>query len=237
MSVVLQPSVRATQQELATRFAAEAERASVLLACGLLGALAASLALGGLTPLALAGPLLLGMLAFQLRAFGTTRSRLPNLVTALRVVLTSLLALDPGSTLGASRWLQAGVIALVFTLDGLDGRLARRLDASSLQGARFDVEADGYLVLIVCSLHALAGLGAWVLIGGLLRYAYVLAHWQFRGREEPRSRYARYAFCAALTALTLALVARGPAGPALAALGTAILVASFARSFLWAFRG
>jgi phosphatidylglycerophosphate synthase len=237
MSVVLQPSARATQQELATRFAAEAERASVLLAFGLLVALTASLAFRALTPLALAGPLLLGVLAFQLRAFGSTRSRLPNLVTALRVLLTSLLALDPGSTLGASRSLQAGVIALVFTLDGLDGRLARRLDASSLQGARFDVEADGYLVLVVCSLHALAGLGGWVLIGGLLRYAYVLARWRFRGRDEPRLPFARYAFCAALTALTLALVAPGALGPALAALGTAILIASFSRSFLWTFRG
>lgn len=234
MSGALQSgALSAAQKELDRNFTGIAERASVGLAFGMLGALAASLALGALAPLALVGPLSLGLLAWQLRAFGSARSKLPNLVTALRVVLTSLLALGPGSG-----WLQAGVVALVFTLDGLDGYLARALRASSPQGARFDMEADGYLVLTVCSLHALAGLGAWVLIGGVLRYAYVLTLWRFSGRgEPPRLRIARYAFAAALTALTLALGTRGALSAGLSGLGTAILVASFARSFLWAFRG
>lgn len=237
MSLALQSgAASATQEELAARFEGAAERASVVLAFALLAALAASLLLGALAPLALAGPPALGLLVWQLRAFGSARGRLPNLVTALRVVLTSLLALGPPALSGA--WLQAGVIALVFTLDGVDGYLARALQASSPQGARFDMEADGYLVLTLCSLHALAGVGAWVLIGGLLRYAYVLARWLFGGRgEPPRARFARYAFALSLTALTLALVTRGAMSSALAALGTAILSGSFARSFVWAFRG
>lgn len=234
MSVVLQGGAASTgHEELAARFASAAERASVALSFGLLGALAVSLLLGALAPLALMGPLALGLLAWQLRAFGSARSKLPNLVTALRVMLTGLLALGPAR----DGWLQAGVVALVFMLDGVDGYLARTLQAHSLQGGRFDMEADGYLVLTVCSLHALAGLGAWVLIGGVLRYAYVLTLWVFGGRgEPPRVRVARYAFAVSLTALTLALVTRGGASVALAGLGTVILIASFGRSFLWAFR-
>jgi phosphatidylglycerophosphate synthase len=237
MSLALQSGApHATQEELAARFEGAAERASVVLAFALLGALTASLLLDALAPLALAGPLALGLLAWQLRAFGSARSRLPNLVTALRVVLTSLLALAPATTGG--RWLQAGAIGLVFTLDGLDGYLARTLHASSLQGARFDMETDGYLVLVVCSVHALAGMGAWVLIGGLLRYAYVLTLWLFGRRgQPPRVRFARYAFALSLATLTLALVTRGASSALVAGLGTATLFHSFARSLVWALAG
>jgi CDP-diacylglycerol--glycerol-3-phosphate 3-phosphatidyltransferase len=226
------------QEERSTHFQVAASRASLMLALGLLAALAASLALGALTPLAVAGPLGLAFLAWQLRSFGSTGSSAPNLVTALRVMLTALLALGLPGAPADPAWLQAGLIALVFGLDGVDGYLARTLRASSLQGARLDMEADGYLVLIVCSLHALAGLGAWVLIGCLLRYAYVIVIWLFDGRgQPPRLRFARYAFAVSLTSLTLALLTRGAAALALAALGTAILTWSFSRSLLWAFRG
>jgi phosphatidylglycerophosphate synthase len=127
---------------------------------------------------------------------------------------------------------------LVFALDGLDGLVARRMGQTSLQGAHFDTEADGYLILTVCSLHVISGLGAWVLLGGLLRYAYVIMTSLVETRgEAPRSRFGRYAFGAALSALTLALLAEGPRSSLLAALGTLILVWSFGRSFAWALRG
>jgi phosphatidylglycerophosphate synthase len=221
----------------AARFAGVADRASVVLAFNLLGGLAASLALGSSTPLALVGPLALLFLAWELRAFGGARSKLPNAVTALRAMLTSVIALElPGAAL-ESGWLRAALIGLVFALDGVDGYLARALRSHSLQGARFDMETDGYLVLTLCSLHALAGLGMWVLIGGLLRYVYVLACWLFDKRgEPPRMRFARYAFALSLLTLTLALLVERSAALLLAGLGTTILVASFSRSLLWLFR-
>lgn len=212
-------------------FAERAQRASCWLALLLPAALFAGLSRASLSPLAIVGPAALGLLLLQLRAFGDPRSRLPNLITAGRVALTAGLCLWRLSPSG-----NAAVICLVFVLDGLDGLVARRLGAGSLQGAHFDLEADAYLVLTVCGLLGLAGLGPWVLLGGLLRYLYVLASWLPGARgQAPRSRFGRYAFATALTALTLALLLRGVPAVLLAALGNGVLLWSFGRSFWWSF--
>ncbi|HEY6877081.1 MAG TPA: CDP-alcohol phosphatidyltransferase family protein [Polyangiales bacterium] len=213
----------------AERFPGEAARTSRMLALTL--APAALLAPYTRAPLALLGPPVLALLVRKLAPFAGP-SVLPNAVTALRVVLTSALALfmhDP--------WLQAATVFAIFVIDGLDGLLARRLGASSLQGAHFDMEADGYLVLVVCAL-LLDRTGVWVLLGGLLRYAFVLATWLVPSRgEAPRSRIARYAFAASLASYLAALLATDALAPALAGLGTLVLCASFGRSFWWSFRG
>ncbi|HEX5660131.1 MAG TPA: CDP-alcohol phosphatidyltransferase family protein [Polyangiales bacterium] len=177
--------------------------------------------------LALLGPLALGWLVHRLRHYAAP-SVLPNVVTALRVALTSALALF----VREPHW-QAAFVLAVFTIDGLDGWLARRLLASSPQGAHFDMEADGFLVLVVCSL-LFERVGAWVLLGGLLRYAFVLVTWVFPSRgEAPRSVLARYAFAASIAAYVAALLVSSwlPA-----ALATLVLTASFGRSFFWSFR-
>lgn len=170
--------------------------------------------------LALLGPLALGWLVHRLRRFAAP-SPLPNFVTAIRVLLTSALALYE---------LGAALVVAVFVLDGLDGLLARRLDSASQQGAHFDMEADGYLVLVVCVLLA-ERVGPWVLIGGLLRYAFVLVTWRIPSRgEAPRSSLARYAFALSLAGYVSAMLAHAwlPA-----ALATLVLCASFGRSFWW----
>jgi phosphatidylglycerophosphate synthase len=103
-------------------------------------------------------------------------------------------------------------------------------------GGHFDMESDGYLVLMLCSLLAARGIGPWVLTGGLLRYAYVIATSLFRSRgEAPPSRFGRYAFSLSLTALTLALVAGDGRANGLALFATGVLAWSFGRSFYWAF--
>jgi len=71
-----------------------------------------------------------------------------------------------------------GLTALSAVLDGLDGWLARRSGMTSEFGARFDMETDALLILVVSVLvwrHGKAG--AWVVLGGLLRYAFVAAGW------------------------------------------------------------
>jgi phosphatidylglycerophosphate synthase len=213
---------------------AELERdaafASRVLACVLPPAAAVGVAVGTLAPLALVGPPALTLLVHALRRFAAL-SPLPNVLTALRVVLTAALALyvrEPA--------LQAGMVLLVFAIDGLDGLLARRLRAVSAQGAHFDMEADAYFVLVVCAL-LVERVGAWVLLGGLLRYAFVLATWAVPCRgEAPRSRLARYAFAASLAGYGAALLVPLPLAPLAALLGTLVLVASFGRSFWWSFR-
>ena len=63
---------------------------------------------------------------------------------------------------------------LCLTLDGVDGRVARARGEATSFGARFDVETDAAM-LVVLSL-AVAGLGIagwWVLAIGAMRYGYV----------------------------------------------------------------
>src|SRR5690606_41330950 len=59
----------------------------------------------------------------------------------------------------------AVAIALLATvglvLDGVDGRVARRTGTSSPRGARFDMEVDAFLILVL-SVHAALFLGPWV---------------------------------------------------------------------------
>ena len=216
-------------------FAARARSVSLSLAFVLLPALGLSIAIGHLRPLAFAGPIGLSYLVLRLRSFNEGRSALPNLITALRVALTGLLGLG---MMGSSPVPYAAVVLIVFTLDGLDGTLARKLGASSRVGAHFDMEADGYLVLMLCALLSSRGLGPWVLIGGLLRYSYVIATHVVPSRgEAPATRFGRYAFSLALTSLTLALLATDGLARGFAALGTCVLLGSFGRSFYWAFRG
>jgi phosphatidylglycerophosphate synthase len=75
-------------------------------------------------------------------------------------------------------WLAAAAITAVALLDGVDGWLARRSAEQSAFGARFDMETDAALILIVSVLvwhHEKAG--AWVLACGLMRYGFVVAGW------------------------------------------------------------
>ena len=213
-------------------FHVAARNGSLMVAGSMTAATAVVLALRLLAPLSLAGPLSLGLLVLWLRPYAGA-SALPNLVTALRVCLTGGLALT-ADELTPPAW--AWIIVVIFVLDGVDGALARGRGAASLQGGHFDMEADAYLVLTVCCLHALSGTGWWVLTGGLLRYAYVFAGALVpEGGEAPRTRFGRYAFASSLCALTIALLLSPPASVWLAALGTGILAWSFGRSFVWLF--
>ena len=60
----------------------------------------------------------------------------------------------------------------------MDGWLARRSGLVSRFGARFDMEADAALALVL-AIHALLGtpVGGEVLVLGLIRYVFVMAAW------------------------------------------------------------
>ena len=59
-----------------------------------------------------------------------------------------------------------GVVALV--LDAVDGWVARRTNTVSAFGARFDMEIDAFLILVL-SVYVARPLGVWVLAIGLAR--------------------------------------------------------------------
>ncbi len=105
------------------------------------------------------------------------RLGLANHVTVARAVGVALVAgliVAPATALAA--WLAIGVSTVVALFDGVDGWLARRTGMASAFGARFDMETDALLILVLSILvwqHDKAG--AWVLTAGLMRYAFIAA--------------------------------------------------------------
>ena len=78
------------------------------------------------------------------------------------------------------------VAALV--LDAIDGWVARRTRTASTFGARFDMEVDAFLILVL-SVYVARSTGPWVLPIGAARYAFVAAGWLLpwlRGSLPPR---------------------------------------------------
>jgi phosphatidylglycerophosphate synthase len=63
-----------------------------------------------------------------------------------------------------------GIAALALLLDAVDGWVARRTGTASALGARFDMEVDAFLVLVL-SVYVAREAGWWVLAIGLARYA------------------------------------------------------------------
>lgn len=69
-------------------------------------------------------------------------------------------------------------VALI--LDAVDGQVARRTGTSSALGARFDMEVDAFLILVL-SVFVATSLGAWVLLIGSMRYGFVARPASCRG--------------------------------------------------------
>jgi phosphatidylglycerophosphate synthase len=103
-----------------------------------------------------------------------------NRVTLARGVLVCLIAaaLFNGTWLGArAHWL-VGAAVVALAADGLDGWVARRTGTASAFGARFDMELDAFLILVLClCVLALGKAGTWVLAIGAMRYLLVAAMW------------------------------------------------------------
>jgi phosphatidylglycerophosphate synthase len=126
------------------------------------------------------------------------------------------------------------VVALV--LDGVDGQVARRTGTVSALGARFDMEVDASL-LMVLSLYVARPVGGWVLTIGLMRYAFVAAMWLMPWmRRTLPPRYWRKVVAAsqgvALVSAT-AGVLPSPVVTATLIASLALLVESFGRDVGW----
>ena len=156
-----------------------------------------------------------------------------NQVTLLRAGLVCLvggaLLAGPAAPLG---WSLAALVAAALSLDAVDGWLARRFGVASRFGARFDLEVDALLVLILAVLVWQAGrVGPWVLAIGLLRYAFVLAGWllPFLRRPLPPSRR-RQAVCVQ-QGVTLLLCLLPPVGTTLASVAAGVALCALLASF------
>lgn len=184
--------------------------------------------------------------AVSLAAIGGLRTHHPhpsfgpaNIVTTGRVWLLALIAATIGEPPGVR--LAAYTSSLVFVavlLDGVDGWLARRFGTSSPFGARYDMEVDALLVLVLSVLvwHS-AKAGAWILLAGAMRYLFVLASylWTWLAAPLPQSRR-RQAICVVqivgLGAVSSPLIS-GPAAVGIAAAALASLIYSFTADIVW----
>jgi phosphatidylglycerophosphate synthase len=127
------------------------------------------------------GAFVLWLAARHLRA---ARFGAANAVTLTRGAL-ALLLLAMIDAAAAGWWLVAVAVAAV-ALDGVDGAIARSRGDSSAFGARFDMETDALLILVLAALvWQQDKAGAWVLLAGLLRYAFVAAGYVWRRLAAP----------------------------------------------------
>lgn len=163
-----------------------------------------------------------------------------NVVTLLRAGLVCAL-LMPLMADRPAGWAVAVVAGIGLAMDGLDGFLARRSGLVSGFGARFDMEVDAALALVL-ALHIIAGtaVGAEVLVLGLIRYVFVLAGlglpWLQRALSERRWRKAICVIqIAALIVLQTPLLPPGQ-GIVLARIVALLLIGSFAVDIRWLWR-
>ncbi len=161
-----------------------------------------------------------------------------NLVTGIRALLVALLAAVALEPTGAVGWWVVLTAAIAASLDLADGWLARRTGLASAFGARFDMEVDALLILVLSTLVWRHGLtGPWVLASGLMRYAFVAAAlvlpWMNLALPPSRRRQAVCVVQIAALIMALAPITPPPAALALAAGSLALLTWSFWVDVAW----
>jgi phosphatidylglycerophosphate synthase len=164
-----------------------------------------------------------------------------NQVTLGRLALTALLAGLIHESPPAIAWLAFGIACLVLALDGVDGWLARRSGCTSKFGARFDMETDALLILLMAVLTwQLEQAGVWVLLSGAMRYLFVTAAliqpWLRRPLQPSRRR--KLICVLQIMSLLLALLPfiEPPWSSGLALVGLVLLCYSFATDIVWLWR-
>ena len=176
-------------------------------------------------------------LARALSRFGTDRLTPADRVTLARATLVAivaaLVAASFAQPVSGATLVSFAAVALV--LDAVDGWVARRTRTGSV-GAAFDAEVDAFLILVL-SVYVAPSAGAWVLLIGAARYAFLVAGWVLPWMREPLPpRYWRK-FVAATQGIVLTVAAAKVLPTAVtdaALLGALILLAeSFGRDVLW----
>ncbi|MEV5318850.1 CDP-alcohol phosphatidyltransferase family protein [Streptomyces sp. NPDC052687] len=135
--------------------------------------------------------------------------------------------------------LLVGLTAVALVLDGVDGKVARRTGTSSALGARFDMEVDAFLILVL-SVYVSLELGVWVLLIGGMRYAFVAAArfcpWLNASLPPSTARKAVAAAQGVLLLLAASGLLPGAAAAGVVAVALALLVWSFGRDVRWLWR-
>jgi phosphatidylglycerophosphate synthase len=181
---------------------------------------------------------LLWALPGDLRGPGLGPANRVTLARAALAVPIFALALHSGPIGDPLAWLTILVSTAVMVADGFDGYVARRTGSGSRFGARFDMELDAALLMALSVLvWRDARVGPWVLLIGLMRYAFVAASWIWPelAADLPPSQRRKVVCVIQGVALLVALGPVIPRGVAVvvAAVGLAALVYSFAADVRW----
>ncbi|MGA5312218.1 CDP-alcohol phosphatidyltransferase family protein [Micromonospora taraxaci] len=212
----------------------------LLVQIGLLAVLAQTVGLG---PAGWAAGLAYGVALCALLSRGMSRSGADDLSPADQVTLSRAILVGGVTALAADSFSRPAPVALMvvltsvaLALDAVDGYTARRTGTSSELGARFDMEIDSFLVLVLC-LYVAPSAGGWVLAIGAMRYVFVAASWVLgwmRGSLPPR--YWRKVVAAIQgVVLTVAMggALPGPLTTVVLVASLALLVESFGRDVAW----
>ena len=163
-----------------------------------------------------------------------------NRITLGRALLVAVLAgaVAGFPALAPHTGLLALLALLALALDGVDGWAARRWQCESAFGARFDMELDAFLILVLCALlWVLDKAGLWVFAIGAMRYLFVLAMrpWPWLAALLPPSLRRKSVCVWQVGSLLLCLLPGVRGSFALVLLGTALalLVWSFALDVRW----
>jgi phosphatidylglycerophosphate synthase len=157
-----------------------------------------------------------------------------NQVTLLRAGLVCLIggALLAGGPSSLQGWSLAALVAAALSLDAVDGWLARWLNLNSSFGARFDLEVDALLILVLALLVWRADrVGAWVLAIGLLRYLFVLAGLLVPSLRRPLPPSRRRQAVCVQQGVTLLVCLLPPVSAALASVAAGLALSAL----LWSF--
>lgn len=171
----------------------------------------------------------------------TARFGWANRITQARLGLVLLLAAcfgESSANPAAFAWAVVLLATCAAVLDAVDGPLARAEGLSSAFGARFDMETDALLIMVLCGLIVqFDKAGPWVLAAGLLRYAFVGAAWVWPWLAQPLPPSLRRKTVCVVQVVSL-IVCLGPVIPVavstlIAAASLLALSASFATDVAW----
>ena len=185
---------------------------------------------------------------------------------ALNLALARALWRDPSAGLGWASWvtltratLAVGVAALTaasfelpvataaivvlasiaLALDFADGWIARRTQTQSALGAKLDGEVDAFLILVL-SIEVAPTVGGWVLLIGLMRYAFLAAGWALPWLRAPLPRRDWRKTVTASQGIALVVAASGVPplwlSRVLLAVALVMLAESFGRDVWWLWR-
>ncbi len=164
-----------------------------------------------------------------------------NRVTLARATLVGgVTALVADALVGPAKVAaMVGLAVVALILDGVDGWVARRTHTVSALGARFDMEVDAFLILVL-SVYVAGLVGPWVLAIGAARYAFWVAGGLVRWLRRPLPpRYWRKPVAAIQgIVLTAAVAAQTPGVGIHVAIIVAMLLLteSFGRDVIWQWR-